>query len=137
MAILSTDTDIASLLRRTRTIAVVGLSGSPQRDSHRVARFLRDQGYLIIPVNPTITEVLGEKAFPDLEGIGHPVDIVDVFRRPEFARGIAASAVLSGARALWMQFGTVDEEAADAASAAGLDVVLDRCIMVEHRRLIG
>jgi uncharacterized protein len=137
MAILDTDTDIASLLRRSRTIAVVGLSGSLHRDSHRVARFLQEQGYLIIPVNPMISEVLGTRAFPDLETIGHPVDIVDVFRRPEFARGIAASAVRTGARALWMQFDTVDEEAAETASGAGLDVVLDRCIMVEHRRLIG
>jgi predicted CoA-binding protein len=137
MAILGTDTDIASLLRRSRTIAVVGLSGTPHRDSHRVARYLQQQGYVIIPVNPSVREVLGQPAFPDLESIGHPVDIVDVFRRPEFVPAIAAAAARSGARALWLQFDTVNEEAAESASGAGLDVVLDRCIMVEHRRLLS
>jgi predicted CoA-binding protein len=137
MAALSTDTDIASLLRRSRTIAVVGLSGSPDRDSHRVARYLQEQGYVIFPVNPMVREVLGQQSFPDLESIGQPVDIVDVFRRPEFAPAITAAAIRSGARALWMQFDTVEAGAADIASRAGLDVVLDRCIMVEHRRLIG
>ena len=137
MAILGTDTDIASLLRRSRTIAVVGLSGTPHRDSHRVALYLQQQGYVIIPVNPSVREVLGQPAFPDLESIGHPVDIGDVFRRPEFVPAIAAAAARSGARALWLQFDTVDEEAAESASGAGLDVVLDRCIMVEHRRLLS
>jgi predicted CoA-binding protein len=137
VGILSTDTDIASLLRRSRTIAVVGLSGSPQRDSHRVALYLQQQGFVIIPVNPLVREVLGQPAFPDLESIGHAVDIVDVFRRPEYVPAIAGAAIRSGARALWMQFDTVHDEAAHLASAAGLDVVLDKCIMVEHRRLIG
>ena len=137
MAILGTDTDIASLLRRSHTIAVVGLSGTPHRDSHRVALYLQQQGYVIIPVNPSVREVLGQPAFPDLESIGHPVDIVDVFRRPEFVPAIAAAAARSGARALWLQFDTVNEEAAESASGAGLDVVLDRCIMVEHRRLLS
>jgi predicted CoA-binding protein len=135
MAILRTDTDIASLLRRSRTIAVVGLSGNPHRDSHRVALYLQQQGYVIIPVNPSVGEVLGQAALPDLASIGHAVDIVDVFRRPEYVPEIAGSAIRSGARALWLQFDTVDEDAAEAASAAGLDVVIDRCIMVEHRRL--
>ena len=137
MAILSTDTDIASLLRRSRTIAVVGLSGAPHRDSHRVALYLQQQGYVIIPVNPSVREVLGQAAYPDLESIGHAADIVDVFRRPEYVPAIAGAAIRSGARALWLQFDTVDEDAANRASAAGLDVVLDRCIMVEHRRLIS
>lgn len=137
MPILSTDADIASLLRRSRTIAVVGLSDSPGRDSHRVALYLQEQGYQIIPVNPTLREVLGVPSFPDLESIGHPVDIVDVFRRPEFVRAIAASAIRTGARSLWLQFDTVDEAAADEASRGGLDVVPGRCIMVEHRRLAG
>jgi predicted CoA-binding protein len=137
MAILSNDTDIESLLRRSRTIAVVGLSGTPHRDSHRVALYLQKQGYVIIPVNPSVKEVLGQAAFPDLESIGHAVDIVDVFRRPEYVPAIAAAAIRSGARALWMQFDTVHEEAAKSASDAGLDVVIDRCIMVEHRRLIA
>jgi len=137
MAILTTDTDIASLLRRSRTIAVVGLSGSPHRDSHRVALYLQQQGYLIIPVNPTLPEVLGQPAYPDLESIGHAVDIVDIFRRPGYVPAIAADAIRTGAHALWMQFDTVDIQAAERASGAGLDVVVDRCIMVEHRRLVA
>jgi uncharacterized protein len=135
MAILSSDTAIASLLTRSRTIAVVGLSGSPSRDSHRVAAYLQSQGYHIIPVNPLLGEALGEKAFPDIESVGEPVDIVDVFRRPEHVRAIAEAALRCGARALWLQFDTVDLDAAEAASRGGMDVVLDRCIMVEHRRL--
>ena len=137
MPLLTTDKDIDSLLRRSRPLAVVGLSGSPGRASHRVALYLQEQGYEIIPVNPTLSEVLGAKSFPDLESIGRPVDIVDVFRRPEFVPAIAESALRSGARSLWLQFDTVDEEAAELASRGGLDVVLDRCIMVEHRRLAG
>ncbi len=137
MAILRTDADLASLLRRSRTIAVVGLSRSPERDSHRAARYLQERGYVIFPVNPTVGEVLGRTAFPDLESIGHAVDIVDIFRRPEYVPAIAEAAVRAGARCLWMQFGTVNEEAAELTSGAGLDVVVDRCIMVEHRRLIG
>jgi predicted CoA-binding protein len=137
MAILNTDTDIASLLRRSRTIGVVGLSATPHRDSHRVALYLQQQGYVIIPVNPSVCEVLGQAAFPDLQSIGHPVDIVNVFRRPEYVPAIAEAAISSGARALWLQFDTVDEDAARDASAAGLDVVLDRCIMMEHLRLIS
>jgi predicted CoA-binding protein len=137
MAILTSDPDLASLLRRSRTIAVVGLSGSPGRDSHRVARYLQERGYVIFPVNPALREVLGRTAFPDLESIGHAVDIVDIFRRPEHVPAIAEAAVRAGARSLWMQFDTVNVEAAELASGAGLDVVVDRCIMVEHRRLIG
>ncbi|HTR98336.1 MAG TPA: CoA-binding protein [Bacteroidota bacterium] len=137
MPFLTTDADIASLLRRSRTIAVVGLSANPARDSNRVAHYLLSRGYTIIPVNPTLDEVLGQKAFPDLASIGHPVDIVDVFRRPEFAGAIADAAAASGARALWLQFDTVDEEAAARASGAGLDVVADRCIMADHRRLLS
>jgi predicted CoA-binding protein len=137
MPILTTDAELASLLRRSRTIAVVGLSGSPGRDSYRVARYLQERGYVIFPVNPTVREVLGRTAFPDIESIGHAVDIVDIFRRPEYVPEIAEAAVRAGARSLWMQFDTVDEKSAEAASGAGLDVVVDRCIMVEHRRLIG
>jgi uncharacterized protein len=135
MAILSSDTEISSLLKRSNTIAVVGLSGNLARDSHRVAAYLQQQGYTIIPVNPFLREALGQKSFPDLESIGHPVDIVDVFRRPEHVPAIADAAVRTGARALWLQFDTVDADAAETASRAGMDVVLDRCIMVEHRRL--
>jgi len=137
MPFLTTDSDIASLLRRSRTIAVVGCSANPARDSNRVAHYLIGRGFTVIPVNPMLTEVLGQKAFPDIAAIGHPVDIVDVFRRPEFVRAVADAAVAGGARALWLQFDTVDDEAAARASAAGLDVVADRCIMADHRRLLA
>jgi len=137
MPILTAESDIASLLRRSRTIAVVGLSANPARDSNRVAQYLLRQGYVVLPVNPALQEVLGQKAYPDLAAIGYPVDIVDVFRRPGFVPAIADAAVHTGARALWLQFDTVDEEAAARASAAGLDVVADRCIMVDHRRLLA
>jgi len=135
MPILTTDKDIASLLRRSRTIAVVGLSGSPGRDSHRVALYLQEQGYEIIPVNPTLSEVLGAKSFPDLESIGRPVDIVDVFRRPEFTEEIAREAVAVGARALWLQLGVINWESARIAADGGLAVVMDRCTAIELRRL--
>jgi hypothetical protein len=137
MAIITSDDDIGTLLRSARTIAVVGLSANPSRDSHRVARYLREQGYVIIPVNPSIPSVLGERSFPSLESIGAPVDIVDVFRRSECMPGIVAAAIRIGARAVWMQFETGHAEAASAAERAGLQVVVERCIMVDHRRLIG
>jgi predicted CoA-binding protein len=136
MAILTLDRDITALLHRASTIAVVGLSDNPSRDSHRVARYLLDHGYTVIPVNPTISSVFGITAFPDLGSIAQPVDIVDVFRRPTFMAGVVHDAISTHAGALWMQFDTVDQSAAEAAAAAGLDVVVDRCIMVEHRRLI-
>lgn len=137
MPIIDTDAELASLLRGARTVAVVGLSANPARDSHRVARYLQAHGYEIIPVNPGVDVVLGVAAVADLGKIGRPVDIVNVFRRPEFLPAIAAEAVRAGARSLWMQFDTVNDLAARNADAAGMDVVADRCIMVEHRRLIA
>lgn len=137
MGILETDEEIASLLRSARTIAIVGLSGNPARDSHRVARYLLDHGYAILPVNPTVEEVLGIRSYPDLAAIGRSVDIVDVFRRPEFMPAIADAAVRGGAGSLWMQFDTCDSGAAASAAASGMKVVADRCIMVEHRRLVA
>ncbi|HUI09914.1 MAG TPA: CoA-binding protein [Bacteroidota bacterium] len=137
MPFITTDADIISLLRRSRTIAVVGCSANPARDSNSVAQYLLRQGYTVIPVNPALTEVLGLKAYPDLESIGEPVDIVDVFRRPEFVPPIVDSAIRSGARALWLQLDTVDEVASERAASAGLDVVADRCIMADHRRLLA
>jgi len=135
--IIDTDAGLAPLLREARTIAVVGLSDNPARDSHRVARYLLAAGYEIIPVNPGLQEVLGVPAVPDLASIGRPVDIVDVFRRKEFLPAIAAEAVRCGARTLWMQFDTADDLAVATADRGGMNVVADRCIMVEHRRLIA
>jgi predicted CoA-binding protein len=131
----STPDEIRDLLRSTRTIAVVGLSDNPGRASHRVAAYLQDHGYHIIPVNPTVTEVLGEKAYPRLEDVPEPIDLVDVFRRPEHVPEIVDAAIKVGAKAVWLQLGIVHEEAAAKARAAGLRVVQDRCTLIEHRQL--
>jgi predicted CoA-binding protein len=136
MAILTSDVDLRELLRRTSTIAVVGLSANPDRYSHRVSLYLRQHGYTIIPVNPGLAEVLGARAVPDLDRIGRPVDMVNIFRRPEHVSSVVEAAVRTGARSIWMQFGAVDREAAERASRAGLEVVVDRCTMAEHRRLL-
>src|SRR5579862_3478826 len=130
------DQAIAALLRSARTIAVVGLSPKPFRASYGVSEFLQSAGYRIIPVNPGIREVLGEKAYVRLEDIPEKVDIVDVFRRPEAVPEIVDAAIRIGARAVWMQEGVADESAAARARAAGLLVVMDTCILKEHRRLL-
>jgi predicted CoA-binding protein len=126
---------IPELLRSARTIAVVGLSSKPWRPSHGVAEYLQRAGYRVIPVNPNETEVLGEKAYPNLEAVPEKVDIVNVFRRPEFVPEIVEAAIRIGAPAIWMQEGVVNEAAAERARQAGLLVVMDRCILKEHRRL--
>jgi predicted CoA-binding protein len=129
--------NIPELLRAARVIAVVGLSSDEMRPSHGVAQYMKRQGYRIIPVNPNETEVLGEKAYARLEDVPEKIDIVDVFRRSQFVRGVVESAIRVGAKAVWMQEGVVDEAAAQAARAAGLDVVMDRCILKDHRSLLG
>jgi len=126
---------IAELLQSSKTIAVVGLSGNRYRASHGVSEYMQQQGYRIIPVNPQETAVLGEKSYGTLEEIPEPVDIVNVFRRPEFVPPIVEAAIRIGAKAVWMQEGVVHEEAAAKARAAGLFVVMDRCILKDHRRL--
>jgi predicted CoA-binding protein len=124
---------IQDLLRSARTIAVVGLSGNRWRTSYGVSQYMQSQGYRIIPVNPNITESLGEKAYPDLESVPGPVDIVNIFRRSEFVSPVVDSAIRIGAKAVWMQEGVVDEQAAQRARQAGLFVVMDRCILKDHR----
>jgi predicted CoA-binding protein len=126
---------IPELLKTSRTIAVVGLSSKRFRPSHGVAEYMQRNGYRIIPVNPFEQTVLGEKCYPDLESIPEPVDIVDIFRRAEFVPEIVGAAITIGARAVWMQEGVVHEEAAARARAAGLEVVMDRCILKDHRRI--
>jgi uncharacterized protein len=126
---------ISEILHSSRTIAVVGLSGKRYRPSFGVAEYLKRSGYRIIPVNPFETEVLGEKCYPDLDSIPEPVDLVDIFRRSEFVPEIVEAAIRKGAKAIWMQEGVVHEEAAARAEAAGLAVVMDRCILKDHRRL--
>ena len=110
-------------LTESKTIAVVGLSLDPQRDSHRVARYLQSRGYRIIPVNPMAEEVLGEKSYPDLKSVPGSIDMVDIFRRPEHVLPVVEEAIQVGARYVWMQDGVVNEEAAELARAAGLPVV--------------
>ena len=126
---------IEKILRESRTIAVVGLSPRPERSSHVVARYLQAQGYRIIPVNPTVEEVLGERSYPDLASIPEAVDVVDIFRRSEHVPPIVEAAIAVGARTVWMQEGIVHEKAAQQAKAAGLLVVMDRCMRKDHIRL--
>lgn len=131
------DDALRALLTSVKTIAVVGLSADPSKDSHHVAEYLKNHGYRIIPVNPAASEILGEKAWPDLASIPEPVDVVDVFRRPEHIPPIADQAVAIGATTLWLQLGVRNDQAAKRATDAGITVVQDRCILQEHRRLLG
>ena len=125
------------ILSEGRTIAVVGLSPRPERDSHLVAKYLKEQGYRIIPVNPMVDEVLGEKSYPDLKAIPERVDVVDVFRKAEDVLPIVDQAIEIGASAVWMQLGIVNEEAATRAREAGLGVMMDLCMLIEHKRMVG
>lgn len=131
------DEKMRGMLEDARRIAVVGLSDKPERDSYRVAEYLQQAGYEIIPVNPMIDEVLGQKAVKSLREIEGQVDIVDIFRRPEEVAAIVDDAIAIGAGAVWMQLGVINEEAAQKAEDHGLDVVMDRCILQEHRRLFS
>lgn len=128
--------EMEQILRDSRTIAVVGLSNKRMRPSYGVSEYMRDAGYRIIPVNPLEGEVLGERAYGSLEEIPEPVDIVDVFRRSEFVPAIVDSAIQIGAKAIWLQEGVVHEAATEKARQAGIKVVVDRCILKEHRRLL-
>ena len=130
-------TEIAELLRNARTIAVVGLSDRPGRDSYRVAAYLQAQGYRIIPINPNKDEILGEKCYPGLTAIPDPVDIVNIFRTVAVIPGIVEDAIKIGTKAVWMQQGLVHNESAGKARTAGLCVVQSRCLMVEHKKLFG
>lgn len=127
---------IPEILKNSRTIAVVGLSKSPMRASNGVAAYMQRAGYRIIPVNPLETEVLGEKCYTRLEDVPEKIDVVDVFRRPEFVPEIVESAIKIGAKTVWLQEGVVHEEAAERARSAGLDVVMDRCILKDHRKML-
>lgn len=132
---LPDDAKLRLIFADARTIAVVGLSSDPSRPSNRVSAYLQRAGYRIVPVNPNESEVLGEAALPSLADVADPIDVVDVFRRPEFTPDVARDAVAVGAKALWLQLGIANEEAARIASDGGLTVIMDACIMVEHRRL--
>lgn len=131
------DNEIRAALQRARTIAVVGLSDRPDRDSFAVARFLQRNGYRVLPVNPNLSaRVLGEQPYASLRDIKEHVDIVDVFRRSEFVPEVVDDAIAIGADVIWMQLGIVNSAAAQRAQQAGLGVVMDRCMAIEHRRLM-
>jgi predicted CoA-binding protein len=138
--VLTSDQEIRELLTAARTVAVVGISDDPERDSYMVAEFLQRQGYRIIPVNPRLVnlniQVLGEKPYATLRDVPEKIDIVDIFRRPETVMPVIEDAIAAGAGAVWMQLSIVNEEAAARAEAAGLNVVMNRCMAVEYRRLM-
>jgi predicted CoA-binding protein len=127
----------ADLLRSHKTLVVVGLSSDPSRASHRVSAYMQQQGYRIIPVNPTESEVLGERCYPTLADVPGPVEFVDVFRRSEACAEVARDAVAAGAQVLWLQLGIVSPEARAIAEQAGLSYVEDRCVMVVHRNEVA
>ena len=133
---MMTDREIAELLESAKTIAVVGLSNTPGRPSFGVSRFLQRQGYRIIPVNPRETEVLGERAYSSIKDVPDPIDIVNIFRRPARVPEVVQEVIPKGTRCIWMQEGIVNEEAAALAEAAGIPVVMNRCILKELARLL-
>jgi len=134
---MNNDDMMREILLSTKTVASVGLSSNPAKVSFGVGEYLRSQGYRVIPVNPTADEILGEKSYPDLESIPEKIDVVQVFRRPEDVPLVVESAIKIGAKVVWMQEGIVNEEAAQAARAAGLQVVMDACMRATHQRLIA
>lgn len=128
---------IGELLKSARNIAVVGLSDSPLRPSHGVAAYMQSQGYRILPVNPTITDALGEPAYGSLLDVKEKIDVVNIFRRPEFVPAVVDQAIQLKVPVIWMQEGVIHEQAAEKACRAGIFVVMDRCILKEHRARFG
>ena len=127
---------IKEILEQYKTIAVVGLSNHPWRASYSVSQYMQNAGYRIIPVNPLETQVLGEKAYPALDDVPEPFEIVDVFRRSAYVPDIVEAAIRKNARVIWLQLGVIHENAASKARAAGLEVVMDRCILQDHMRYV-
>lgn len=134
---MNNDQMMKDILLSTKTIASVGLSSNPGKESYGIVQYLKSQGYRVIPVNPTAEEILGEKSYPDLESVPEKIDVVQVFRKPEDVPPVVESAIKVGAKTVWMQEGIVNEEAAQTAREAGLQVVMDACMRATHRRLIG
>jgi uncharacterized protein len=128
---------IQAILNRSKTVAIVGLSNNELRASHFVGYYLRSHGYRVIPVNPHEESILGEHSYPSIAEVAEHIDVVNVFRVPEAVPGIAEEAVAAGAGALWLQYGVISPEGAQIAATGGLDVVMDRCIKVEHARYLG
>jgi hypothetical protein len=134
---MNSDEEMKEILLNTKTIASVGLSGNEEKVSHWVGVYLQGEGYRVIPVNPTAEKILGEKSYPDLESVPEKIDVVQVFRRPEDVPPVVDEAIKVGAKVVWMQEGIVNEEAAQKARDAGLQVVMDACMRATHKRLIG
>ena len=134
---MNNDQMMKEILLSAKTIASVGLSSNQEKESYWIVSYLKEQGYHIIPVNPTATEILGEKVYPDLSSIPEKVDVVQVFRKSEDVPPVVDEAIKIGAKVVWMQEGIVNEEAAQTARAAGLQVVMNACMRATHRRLIG
>jgi predicted CoA-binding protein len=134
---MSNDREMKEILMSAKTIASFGLSSNQEKESYWIVKYLQEQGYTIIPVNPTAEEIHGEKAYPDLESIPVKVDVVQVFRKSEDVPPVVDSAIKIGAKVVWMQEGIVNEPAAQKAREAGLQVVMDACMRATHRRLIG
>ena len=134
---MNSDKEMKEILLSSKTIASVGLSSNQEKDSFWIVSYLQEQGYRIIPVNPTATEILGEKVYPNLEAIPDQVDVVQVFRKSEDVPPVVEAAIKIGAKVVWMQAGIVNEAAAQMAREAGLQVVMDACMRVTHTRLIG
>ena len=133
---MNSDQEMKDILLSIKTIASVGVSSNAGKVSYSVAKYLMDHGYRVIPVNPTATEILGEKSYPDLSSVPDKIDVVQVFRRPEDVPPVVAEAIKAGAKVVWMQEGIVNEDAAQMARDAGLQVVMDACMRVNHIRLI-
>lgn len=131
------DQELTKLLREAKTIAVVGISSDPTRPSHSVAQYMQSQGYRIVPINPALSEVLGETAYPDVRSVPFDIDLLDVFRRSEFVGPHVDEAIDRGVGAIWLQLGIHDPSAETRAREHDIAVVADRCIAVEHRRLTG
>jgi len=132
----ATDEEVVEILGKTKTVAVVGISHKEERDSHKVAKYLKEHGFKMIPVNPKYEEVLGEPCYPDLKSVPEHIDVVDIFRNIEAIPGVVDEAIEARADTVWMQLGLVHNEAAEKACNKGLKVVMDKCIKIEHHRLI-
>jgi predicted CoA-binding protein len=137
MPLLERDSDLRHLLQTARVIAVVGHSDNPERTSYRIAAYLRQAGYRVIPVNPMVAEIDGQPSYPSLAAVPEPIDIVDVFRRAEHLAGVVREAAAVGAGAVWGQVDVISTEALDAAAELDVPLVMDQCIKVEHMRLFG
>jgi predicted CoA-binding protein len=135
LTMAATSAEIEKILKESKVIAVVGLSDNPSRPSFEVALYLKARGYQIIPINPNISEWNGIRAYPNLTALGQKVDIVDIFRKSEDVLPVVKEAIAIGAKTIWMQLGVVNEEAADLARKAGLNVVMDKCIKIEHAKM--